>query len=129
MTPLEKAQLKIDTWIDKWIENGDVEKPLYLGGLDLTVIPEGMLPPTLQYLQCTGNKLTSLPSLPQNLKELNCGWNQLTSLPELPPTLQELYCSNNQLTSLPELPPTLKILYYSNNQFPPTLEQLFEQLY
>ena len=131
MTPLEKAQLKIDTWIDKWIENGDVEKPLYLGGLDLTVIPEGMLPPTLQVLHCHNNQLTSLPALPPTLQELFCYNNQLTSLPTLPPTLKNLSCRDNQLTSLPALPPTLQALLCYNNQLtslptlPPTLQNLY----
>ncbi len=47
------------------------------------------------YIDCSGNKLTSLPKLPISLQKLYCGNNKLTSLPELPNSLQELYCRNN----------------------------------
>ena len=47
---------------------------------------------------------------------LNCSFNKLTSLPELPESLTDLNCSNNNLTNLPKLPELLKYLYcYSNN--------------
>jgi Leucine-rich repeat (LRR) protein len=70
----------------------------------------------LKTLYCSGNQLTSLPTLPQNLEVLYCSNNQLTSLPTLPQNLEVLYCSNNQLTSLPTLPKNLKELYCSYNQ-------------
>ncbi|MDE2015897.1 MAG: hypothetical protein KGI72_05240 [Patescibacteria group bacterium] len=73
-------------------------------------------------LNCSNNRLTSLPenlkvggnlycynnrltSLPENLKvggNLDCSNNQLTSLPENLKVGGNLDCSNNQLTSLPE---------------------------
>ena len=47
MTPLEKAQQRIDNWI----QQGDVTQPLDLVCLNLTTFPE--LPPTLQILDCS----------------------------------------------------------------------------
>ena len=49
---------------------------------------------------------------------LNCSNNKLTSLPVLPKNLKELYCYNNKLTSLPVLPENLKdVLFYGNPMF------------
>jgi Leucine-rich repeat (LRR) protein len=62
-------------------------------------------------INCSFNKLTSLPKLPKSLKELNCESNELTSLPELPDSLQNLLCFYNKLTSLPKLPNSL---HYQN---------------
>ena len=75
MTPLEKAQQRID----EWIQQGDVTQPLDLSYLGLTTLPE----------------------LPSTLRQLYCGGNQLTSLPSLPPTLQGFYYNNNPLTIQP----------------------------
>jgi Leucine-rich repeat (LRR) protein len=66
------------------------------------------------YINCTFNKLTSLPELPKLLKTLECSQNQLTLLPEVPKLLQQLGCEYNQLKSLPELPINLTELEYSN---------------
>ncbi len=48
------------------------------------------------YVDCSNNKLTSLPKLPNSLQILLCNNNQLTSLPELPNSLQLLSCLNNK---------------------------------
>ena len=74
-------------------------------GNQLTSLPT--LPSTLTWLDCSGNQLISLPALPSTLTELNCYQNQLASLPALPSTLTLLECSYNQLTSLPALPSAL----------------------
>jgi hypothetical protein len=68
----------------------------------LTSLPE--LPNSLQELYCSHNKLSSLPKLPNSLKTLCCQFNQLTELPKLPNDLQNLWCDWSKLTSLPELP-------------------------
>ena len=99
-TPEQTAQQRID----KWIQQGNITRPLDLIGLNLTSIPEGILPPTLQTLLCYHNKLTSLPALPPTLQNLDCHNNQLTSLPTLPHTLQEFYYNNNPLTIQPNWP-------------------------
>ena len=126
-TPEQTAQQRID----KWIQQGNITRPLDLIGLNLTSIPEGILPPTLQTLLCYHNKLTSLPALPPTLQKLDCDNNQLTNLPVLPSSLQTLWCCHNQLTSLPTLPPTLRHLYCAFNKLtslptlPPTLQELW----
>lgn len=47
--------------ITKWIAAGRPERVLDLSHLDLTLLPP--LPSNLQKLDCSYNKLTSLPSL------------------------------------------------------------------
>ena len=39
-------------------------------------------------------------NLPNSLRELDCSCNKLTSIPILPSSLEYLLCSNNQLTKL-----------------------------
>jgi hypothetical protein len=96
-------------------------------GNHLTSLPT--LPASLYYLNCNINALTSLPALPA-LSTLSCETNRITSLPALPPTLTNLDCYDNRLTSLPALPPTLAYLECSQNQInslpalPPTLIHL-----
>ena len=79
------------------------------------------LPPfnnSLRSLYCSNNLLTSLPPLPTNLRSLYCNFNRLTSLPSLNVnnSLFEIYCHNNRLTFLPSLPPSLQILDCGSNQ-------------
>ena len=66
-------------------------------------------------INCSGNKLTSLPTLPQSLIELYCYYNLLTSLPTLPNSLTHLHCSINRLILLPILPIGLEYLNCQNN--------------
>lgn len=82
-------------------------------------------------LQCSFNRLTSLPSLPKGLKKLNCSYNHLTSLPPLPEGMRTLECSKNQLTSLPSLPEGLGRLECSYNQLTslPSLPEGLGELY
>jgi len=75
-----------------------------------------ILPPGLEWLNCTGNQLTSLPALPSGLGTLECGGNKLAELPSLPNRLWDLECSFNQLTSLPNLPNSLRKLKCNGNQ-------------
>jgi len=80
----------------------------------LTSLPN--LPNALKELHCYNNKLTTLPNLPDTLEFLGCCDNKLISLPNLPDTLKSLYCFDNRLTTLPKLPKTLKYLWCSNNR-------------
>ena len=83
----------------------------------LTSLPP-TLPESLRDLYCSNNQLTSLPpTLPNSLRDLNCSYNQLTSLPDtLPNYLRVINCSNNQLISLPDtLPNSLQHFWYNNN--------------
>lgn len=117
--------------IDEWIEQGDVTQLLDLSKLRLTTIPEGILPSTLQWLDCSRNKLTILPTLPTTLQRLNCVHNKLTNLPTIPTTLQRLNCAFNKLVNIPTLPPTLDDLECSHNkltslpELPSTLQKLY----
>lgn len=87
---------------------------LYCSSNQLTSLPT--LPKNLTYLSCGLNQLTSLPTLPKNLTYLSCDLNQLTSLPDLPNSLVSMYCTNNKLLSLPPLSVNLERLHCSNNQ-------------
>ena len=100
---------------------------IYLKKIGVTSLPE--LPPYLDALICTNNKLTSLPVLPKSLKYLYCNYNQLSTLPELPKSLKYLYCNNNELSILPKLHHTLEILVCNNNnltQLPPLPQGLLK---
>ena len=83
----------------------------------LTILPDLLRFKNLQYLFCSNNQLTSLPTLNDKLQILYCYHNKLTSLPDLNNRLQILDCSNNQLTSLPDLNDNLQYLDCSNNPF------------
>ena len=90
------------------------------------------LPKTLKQLYCSNNHLQNLPKLPETLEGLYCSHNHLQNLPDLlPGGLLWLYCSGNQLQSLPELPKTLEGLYCSGNKLrclpklPKTLKYMY----
>ena len=123
---------------------------LYCCNLYLTYLPA--LPPSLQRIYCSNNKLISLPSslpyslieldcsennlvtlpslLPYSLKILSCRKNKLIVLPQLPIFLIRLYCQNNQLTSLPHLNATLIYLNCENNniKYIPSINISLKQL-
>ena len=103
-------------------------------------IKNHLLPNLLQRLDCSNNKLKSLPNLPNLLQELCFYNNQLTSFPDLPNSLQILDCSYNQITSLPNwvtsfpclrLPNSLKELCCDSNQITslPNLPDSLQELY
>ena len=98
---------------------------LYCDNVGATNLPT--LPPTLNYLTCNSNPLTSLPVLPNNLWSLYCSTCNLSQLPTLPYYLQNLDCSFNQLTSLPNLPNYIWALDCRNNNIScfPTFTQTF----
>ncbi|MES2619496.1 MAG: PKD domain-containing protein [Bacteroidota bacterium] len=79
----------------------------------LTTVPP--LPSQLVFFLCYYNKITSLPPLPINLRELGCSQNKLTTLPPLPNSIKWLLCTQNQLTVIPELPDSLYYLWISDN--------------
>jgi hypothetical protein len=110
-----------------------VDKFIDVGGLGLTELPESDLWSAARIVNCSRNKLKSLPrnltsvivlhcsnneieSLPDNMFKIEyalCSDNRLTTLPNMP-TLERLYCGNNPLTHIPALP-NIKILYCFNN--------------
>lgn len=91
----------------------------------LVTLPE--LPETIITLMCGNNELQSLPVLPKFLVVLFCDRNHLETLPNLPPTLEQLWCCNNHLQTLPLLPTKLRILDCRSNQLR-TLQFLPETL-
>ena len=70
----------------------------------------------LNYIFCSQNQITSIPTLPKRLQYLDCSDNQIKLLPALPSGLTSLYCEKNLLQVLPTLPATLTYLKCSNNQ-------------
>ncbi len=99
--------------INEWVENGDEDEILDLGGLELDELPP--LPENLRILNCADNRLTFLPDLPTNLTFLNCSWNDLDHLPFLPESLRTLICQHNMFRTLPRLPRNLLRLNCRNN--------------
>ena len=98
------------------IEHFTALTKLDCSGNKLTALPT-MLPSGLIKLYCDNNQLTALPTaLPSCLEELSCSNNLLTALPTLPSGLWVLYCDNNQLTELPTLPSDLWVLDCYDNQ-------------
>ena len=85
----------------------------------------------ISYIDCSSNRLSSLPELPNLLTSLWCSNNNLSSLPELPNSLTKLHCNNNNLSILPELPNSLIYIWcYSNNIFGlPELPNSLKTLY
>ena len=57
------------------------------------------LPDNIIEIDVTGKKLSYLPDILRftNLKSLNCSTNKLTSLPPLNENLQFIYCNNNPI--------------------------------
>jgi Leucine-rich repeat (LRR) protein len=66
-------------------------------------------------LNCSHNKLTSLPKLQQIINVLNYGYNNITNIISLPENLVILDCSNNGIVELPTLPNKLDVLLCHNN--------------
>ena len=83
-------------------------------GNRITSLPP--LPASLITLDCGSNPFTSSPTLPVGLRTLVYSFNPLTSLPSLPAGLQRLECRDNKLTSLPTLPTGLTYLECFNNE-------------
>lgn len=72
----------------------------------------------LTSLDCSGNNLTSLPSLPTTLSYLNISSNKFTSIDlHNYSSLKTLNCSNNQISSLNNFPYNIEYLDCSNNKF------------
>jgi Leucine-rich repeat (LRR) protein len=93
----------------------DVEK-IDISKKGLTFLPDLSRFTKLKYLNCSYNKLLTLPPLNDSLIEIQCCYNKLTSLPFLNNSLKYLYSTNNQLTSLPPLNNSLESIYCFNNK-------------
>lgn len=88
----------------------------YCSGNMLTSLPS--LPDSVSTILCDNNMITFLPErLPRELRKLSCNKNRLTRLPNvLPHQLEFINCSNNKLTTLPnKLPHNLRELNCKNN--------------
>jgi hypothetical protein len=117
----------IETYLNSLPE--DIEE-IDVSHKKLKYIPDLSKFKNLKMLNCSGNQLTSLPSLNENLEVLQCSNNCLNSLPSLNKKLKVLYCSKNCLSSLPSLNENLKILDCSNNclNYLPRLNEKLEVL-
>ncbi|MBK7809059.1 MAG: hypothetical protein IPJ51_22665 [Saprospiraceae bacterium] len=83
------------------------------------------LPTTLTHMDCSVNKLESLPSLSSGLKELNISWNKISKIQSLPNTMTKFEAENNMLSNLPNIPDSLKFINVNSNHLKvlPTLNQ------
>jgi hypothetical protein len=108
----------------------DIDK-LNISFGEFTYIPDLSRFTKLRVLECSGNKLTELPSLPETLEQLDCSFNELTSLPPLNKNLKLIFCFNNKLTTLPILNENLMVLSCGNNKLTiiPPLNKNLVQLY
>lgn len=107
----------------------DYQEIIVVSDRGLTSLPSLERFYNLKTLNCSNNKLTSLPKLNNTLEKLFCRHNELTELPQLNNSLRELVCRNNKLTKLPELNRYLRHLNCDNNQLtelPPLNESLRE---
>ena len=111
----------IETYLDSLSEDISILNINFKKLLTLNMISKGIksLPDLTRFknlieLNCSDNKLTSLPNLPQTLITLNCYNNKLTSLPNLPQTLITLNCSYNPIYKIVNSPfsfyDTIKII-------------------
>ncbi len=86
---------------------------LYCNDNDLTSLPN--FPPSMSYINCSYNQLTSL-NLPLTLSYLNCSNNNISYLPSpMPSELNTLLSDNNNLSSVPVLPDTVVTLSFNEN--------------
>ncbi len=84
----------------------------------IPIIPTNLVNWTnLTIFKCNSSRIEKLPKLSHltNLKILDCSYNKLTSLPVLPEQLEELKCSYNKLVTLPSIGSKLTILYSGSN--------------
>ena len=71
----------------------------------------------LSYLKCTASLIPALPSLPPTMSYIDCSNNGLSSLPlSIPVELKEFYCNGNQITSvLQAFPNSIVSMSFANN--------------
>jgi Leucine-rich repeat (LRR) protein len=89
--------------------------------LGITSLPDP-LPPKLQMIRVSCNKLTRIPTLPKTVTDVCFGHNYLTSLPlPLPPNLKILAAVWNRIGYLPkpeEMPKTIEQFWFDGNSVP-----------
>jgi len=62
------------------------------------------------------NNLLEIPNnLPRTLEYLNCSNNKLQRIPNISSKLESLYCNNNNIDMLPLIPDHVKYLCFDNN--------------
>lgn len=109
-------------------------RELNLSDNRLMVLPDDLVPASIQRLWLAENNLTNLPdnaSAWSQLNYLNLDHNLLTKLPDLSKTaLRWVRLNDNQLTQLPPLPDSVERLYAADNKLteaphkPAALKQL-----
>ncbi len=92
--------------------------------LDLEELPQ--IPMTVTYLDCSENRIKSIPSLPY-LEHLNIKGNNLDKIPYFR-SLKTLFCQDNEIKRIGPMP-LLIVLYCGNNRLAkipvlPNLESL-----
>ncbi len=117
--------MSLNQIIEEWLE--DTTQTLSICGLNLTEWPKKLIGKEnlIKNIDCSDNKLTSLPNNLTKLKNLYCSNNELTSLPNNLTKLEKLLCSFNKLTSLPNDLTELKILYCYENELTSLPNNLF----
>ncbi|HEX7413644.1 MAG TPA: T9SS type A sorting domain-containing protein [Bacteroidia bacterium] len=74
-------------------------------------------PKTLAYLDCSWNKILTLPNLPTSLTYLDCDNSQINTITNLPDSLQTLICNNNSIACFPSFPNSITTLNISSNTY------------
>jgi Leucine-rich repeat (LRR) protein len=120
------SEFNIEAYLDSLpanIPNIDVKNK------NLTYIPASIIRfKHLIFLDCSYNKLTSLPLLPKTLINLFCNHNELTYLPVLPKSLKYLECTHNRLLQLPTIPARMFECVCYHNQLT-SLPMIHNELY
>lgn len=89
-------------------------RSFYLTSGNTEYIPN--LPPQLETLVISKNKLQELPALPRTLRKLDVDNNEISELPALPPSLRVLDIRRNRLVSVPSpLPVNLQVFHVTRN--------------
>lgn len=92
--------------IEKWVQEGDDEKCLFLSGKALKTLPP--LPDNVKHLQIYDTSITYIPNpLPYDLEILKITCTPITSLPFLPFSLRILCIDKTNVFYITEFPPNL----------------------
>lgn len=104
----------------KILQNGRIEEPAHVNGVLLlpnshidAIFLKTLIYVNIRELDVSNNPLTWLPEM-QSLEKLNCSGCKLTALPSPLPKLKELKCADNYLSTVPYYKNLVK-LECSNN--------------
>jgi uncharacterized repeat protein (TIGR01451 family) len=70
---------------------------------------------SLQYLNCSFNRLTFLPIVSNTIQTLDVSFNEIDSLLQLPTSLKSFYCGQNSIDTLPSFPSFIETIDCHNN--------------